>query len=81
MEEQKEGIAVEYAGFWIRLVAYIIDWMIIDLRAWRAHMIRNKDKIEFDEIKNEDGSAFTWFNVNSFPNNPPILISCLDTDI
>ena len=29
MEEQKEGIAVEYAGFWIRLVAYIIDWLII----------------------------------------------------
>jgi uncharacterized RDD family membrane protein YckC len=29
MEEQKEGIAVEYAGFWIRLVAYIIDWIVI----------------------------------------------------
>ncbi len=31
MEEQKEGIAVEYAGFWIRLLAYIIDWMIIGI--------------------------------------------------
>ena len=29
MDEQKEGIAVEYAGFWIRLVAYLIDWMVI----------------------------------------------------
>ena len=29
MEEQKEGIAVEYAGFWIRLVAFIIDWIVI----------------------------------------------------
>jgi len=29
MEERKEGIAVEYAGFWIRLVAFIIDWIVI----------------------------------------------------
>ena len=29
MEEQKEGIAVKYAGFWIRLVAFIIDWIVI----------------------------------------------------
>ena len=29
MDEQKEGIAVEYAGFWIRLAAYLIDWMVI----------------------------------------------------
>jgi len=29
MEEQKEGIAVEYAGFWIRLVAFIVDWIVI----------------------------------------------------
>ena len=29
MEEQKEGIAVEYAGFWIRLGAYLIDWIVI----------------------------------------------------
>ncbi len=29
MEEQKERVEAEYAGFWIRLLAYLIDWLVI----------------------------------------------------
>ena len=29
MEEQKGRVEAEYAGFWIRLLAYLIDWLAI----------------------------------------------------
>lgn len=50
-------------------------WMIVDLHAWRAHMIRHKDKIRFGKKANGDGTYFVWFDVRSFPNSPPICIA------
>ena len=31
MDERQEGIAVEYAGFWIRLGAYLIDGILLNI--------------------------------------------------
>ena len=53
----------------------IVDWFLIDLRSWRSHMIRNKKNIKYGEIKNDDGSAFVWFDILSFEGEPKLLIS------
>ena len=29
MDERRKRVEAEYAGFWIRLLAYIIDWLVI----------------------------------------------------
>ena len=50
-------------------------WHVIDLHAWRAHMIRDKRPIKRGEMPNGDGTHFMWFDVQSFPPNPPILIA------
>lgn len=34
MEEKQEGIAVEYAGFWMRLGAYLIDGIVLTIIGW-----------------------------------------------
>lgn len=57
-----DGIAIPY-------------WHLIDLNAWRAHMIRNKEKVMCGEKSNGDGTYFAWFDLMSFPDNPPILIA------
>lgn len=49
-------------------------WMLLDLDAWRAHLIRDKGKIVRGVKSNGDGTAFAWFDTNSFPSNPPLII-------
>ena len=49
-------------------------WYLIDLSAWRAHMIKNEEFIKKGVKSNGDGTKFCWFDLNSFPSNPPILI-------
>ena len=49
-------------------------WHIIDLHAWRAHMIRDKRPIKHGEQSNGDGTHFRWFDIQSFPPDPPILV-------
>lgn len=50
-------------------------WFLIDLHAWRAHMIRRDGRILCGDKPNKgDGTYFKWFDVRSFPPDPPILI-------
>lgn len=52
----------------------IARWSLIDLSSWRAHMIRNSDRIRRGEAPNDDGTYFAWFDIWSFPESPPLLI-------
>ncbi len=54
----------------------IIDpWLLIDLNAFRAHLIREKDELRTGHTDNRDGTWFAWFDVDSFTGEPPLLIS------
>lgn len=53
-------------------------WMLIDLNAFRASLIRearNSTYIKCGDKSNDDGSHFKWFDAGSFPRTPPLLIS------
>lgn len=53
-------------------------WFLIDLSAWRAHMIRRDKRIRWGETPNGDGTHFRWFDLRTFPPDPPILIASSD---
>lgn len=54
----------------------ISHWMLIDLAAWRGHMIRrSNDYPECGQTHNGDGTYFMWFNVDSFHPKPKLLIA------
>lgn len=57
-------------------------WMLIDLHAWRAGLIRDryKHKIRCDEKDNRDGTYFVFFDACSFPDDPPLLVACSHPD-
>ncbi len=55
-------------------------WHLIDLSAWRAAMIRHKlggsSSLKMGHKSNNgDGTHFAWFDLTTFPPNPPILIA------
>jgi len=50
-------------------------WLLIDLVAWRAHMIRRDKSIKRGETANGDGTHFAWFDARTFPPSPPLLIA------
>lgn len=50
-------------------------WMVIDLHAWRAHLIRHQQQIKWGRKSNGDGTEFVWFDVRSFSGAPPILVA------
>jgi hypothetical protein len=52
-------------------------WFLIDLGSWRAHMILRVSRrlIGSGELPNGDGTHFVWFDLTSFPPDPPILIA------
>jgi len=52
----------------------IAAWALIDLKAFRAHLIRNKGGIVMGEKSNGDGTYFAWFKISSFIGDPPLLI-------
>lgn len=52
----------------------IARWSLIDLVSWRAHMIRRDKRIRRGESPNGDGTYFAWFDMLSFPSEPPLLI-------
>lgn len=65
----------------------IIRWMIIDLKSFRAHWIREltkrnqgKKTIRCGKKSNEDGTHFAYFDSRTFPDDPPILIAASHTD-
>ena len=54
-------------------------WMLLDLNAFRAALIRearNGGRIESGDKPNGDGTHFKWFDVRSFPKDPPLVIAC-----
>ncbi len=55
------------------------QWFLIDLSAFRAHLIkdgyRENRAIRTGKVPNGDGTYFRWFDVTSFPADPPLLIA------
>jgi hypothetical protein len=56
----------------------IAPWWLIDLSAWRAHLIRDGARtvkcLQHGDRANGDGTHFHWFKIDSFPSDPPLLI-------
>lgn len=50
-------------------------WMIVNLHAFRAALIRDRGSLRRGDKPNGDGTYFKWFDVHSFPKKPPILIA------
>jgi hypothetical protein len=52
-------------------------WWLIDLRAFRAALIRHGrgDGLRWGTQDNPDGTAFTWFDVRTFQRGPPLIVS------
>jgi hypothetical protein len=53
----------------------IVRWMLIDLSSFRAHLILNLKTIRRGDQRNPDGTWFRWYEVDSFPADPPLLIA------
>ena len=54
----------------------INHWFLINLNSWRAHMIRrDRSSIKYGQKSNSDGTCFAWFDLSSFPPEPPILVA------
>lgn len=54
-------------------------WMLVDLDAFRYHWAQTgwgniNTGLRWGQKSNGDGTHFHWFDINSFPANPPILI-------
>ncbi len=53
-------------------------WWLIDLRAFRAGLIRHmahSPQIVMGDQANPDGTWFKWFDVRSFPAEPPLVVA------
>lgn len=51
-------------------------WWLIDLRAFRAGLVRYGEKgLRWGNKTNADGTRFTWFDLRSFPEYPPIVLA------
>ncbi|MEM9150514.1 MAG: hypothetical protein AAGB19_08680 [Cyanobacteria bacterium P01_F01_bin.3] len=54
------------------------SWWILDLAAFRAGLIRhthNGPQIRYGTKTNLDGTAFRWFDITSFPAEPPLVVA------
>lgn len=53
-------------------------WWLIDLKAFRAALIRHRMNapclVMGDQI-NADGTQFKWFDMRSFPSEPPLVVA------
>jgi len=57
----------------------IACWWLLDLRAFRAGLIRqttNGYPIRSGDKRNSDGTAFKWFDIQSFPPEPKLVMAC-----
>lgn len=53
-------------------------WWLLDLRAFRAALIRqaaNGFPVRCGDKRNADGTAFKWFDIRSFPAHPPLVVA------
>lgn len=58
--------------------ARIEDWWLIDLRAFRAGLIRqatNGGRIRCGDKVNPDGTCFKWFDIRSFSAEPRLVVA------
>jgi hypothetical protein len=55
---------------------FLSRWMLIDLQAWRAHLIRNRNRVAPQRKSNGDGTHFVAFDVTRFLGKPPLLVAC-----
>ena len=54
----------------------IESWQLIDLRAFRAGLIRKGAQgLRWGNKRNADGTTFTWFDARSFPSEPPLVVA------
>ena len=54
------------------------SWWLIDLKAFRAALIRHRQNghpLRFGDKKNPDGTAFKWFDIRSFPEEPRLVVA------
>ncbi|WP_187432378.1 hypothetical protein ROLI_008880 [Roseobacter fucihabitans] len=53
-------------------------WWLIDLKAFRAALIRSGGRgynLVSGEQANPDGTHFAWFDMRSFPSDPPLVVA------
>ena len=53
-------------------------WWLIDLKAFRAALIRhqmNGSNIVMGDHTNPDATRFKWFDMRSFPAEPPLVVA------
>ena len=56
----------------------LASWFLLDLKAFRAGLIRQSQNgypIRWGDKRNADGTAFKWFDVRSFPSDPPLVVA------
>lgn len=56
----------------------IASWWILDLKAFRAGLIRHAHSgypILYGDKQNADGTRFKWFDIRSFPPEPPLVVA------
>jgi len=54
----------------------IVHWFLIDLKSFRAHLIRRNPSLKFGDRLNPDGeTGFKWFDITTFGEYPPLLIA------
>ena len=54
------------------------SWFLIDLKAFRAALIRHRQNglpLRFGDKRNSDGTAFKWFDIRSFPEEPMLVVA------
>ena len=57
-------------------------WMLIDLNAWRAHLIMRSKVRQGDKENDDTETSFRWYDIKSFPPDPPIIIAeCFPPDL
>lgn len=55
--------------------ARLLHWNLIDLKAFRSHLITNPKVIKTGVSTTDDGTDFCWFDITSFPPLPSILVA------
>lgn len=59
------------------------SWFLIDLKAFRAGLIRNPaygHNVVMGDQRNPDGTWFKWFDVRSFPAEPRLVVAQSNPD-
>lgn len=57
---------------------HLTAWHLLDLRAFRAALIRHANggaRVRWGDKRNPDGTAFRWFDIRSFPEEPRIVVA------